>query len=600
MGELSRSAMALQTALDVHGQGSNPLPLPDETLQLAECQLELGSLDDALRRFEAAAEMYRARSDGAGIMKCLQGVASIHSKRGRADLAIKAVEDAGRVPGGGGKDWGVSPQLLSPLKMAEVYFDNGRYDEAINQYDKVLAGGGADSTAAVRALLGCGKSLMRLQNVSAAISKFQLAVQRIEGVWGGGCYVLKDIRNIVLSILMRQGGVGSFLKGECLFNLGEALYENSSHECLVFVVRALAEFQASANRAAEASALTLLAAAQLKFGSGSARDRFGDAERNLQRALDVFIETGDSSAQGDVMFRLGQLYSKNGQYDKGGEYFSKVLTVQTRLGDRRAVALCLKELAAIAALSGDRDGAITRYMEAYEVLRALQDSVGCAEILNNVAVLRSKGGDLEGAISNLKEAAVLMEGRPGLVKCQLNFGTVLASAGRFEEAVAQFNKALDASTMQVNAAASNNLDYLKERAACLSNLGSAYHHLGDAPLAIRQFDEARAIAREAKLPDIEAQALYNKAAALFAAAKTREAIPLFEEAAQVAEGVGECRFDVVYSFDTQRRCIRSNRLSYLTPRCGPSSWRRASGCRDIKGHLNSARGVSDRRRPLGA
>ena len=148
---------------------------------------------------------------------------------------------------------------------------------------------------------------------------------------------------------------------------------------------------------------------------------------NEARNMFALALNGDNS-NARYMFDYGQVYVELGQFEKAQYFFGH------GLGQEPMSAIGNYRLANLYKQFGQMEAALPLYD------RAISADPSFAEAYNNRGGARQMGVDTPGAIADFRRAIEL---KPGLTQAYLNLGRLLDSDGRFEDAAAVYQTALE-------------------------------------------------------------------------------------------------------------------------------------------------------------
>ena len=196
-------------------------------------------------------------------------------------------------------------------------------------------------------------------------------------------------------------------------------------------------------------------ASGVRYALGQTLRRLGDVEaatRELAQAGDVPTRIPDPLINPlATRARSEQFYSMQGaealedeDYESAAGAFRALLEQNPQsFPGYQGLSRSLRAL-------GDVQGAADTLGEALEKGAAEDDAEIRAEILRELALLKSELGRGDGALDHLRRAVEL---QPGHVPTRVRLGDLLARARRFEEAVEQYDRALEAEPEAPGAAA---------------------------------------------------------------------------------------------------------------------------------------------------
>jgi len=392
------------------------------------------------------------------------------------------------------------------MGLGNVYLQQGRWEEAIANYEKALE--------TFRALGDRHGEAQTLTNLGI--------VYRLQGRWEEAiaCYE-KDLE-ICRALGDRQG------EGTTLTNLGNVYQlQGRWEEAIANYEKALEICRALGDRHGEGKALMGLGNVYLQQG------RWEEAIANYEKALEIFRALGDRHGEAQTLGNLGNVYQLQGRWEEAIACYEKALEIFRELGDRQGEALALMNLGNVYQLQGRWEEAIENYEKALEIFRALGDRHGEAKTLNNLGLVYADQGRWEEAIANYEKALEIFRtlgDRHGEGTTLTNLGIVYRLQGRWEEAIACYEKALEIF---------RELGDRQGEALALMNLGIVYRLQGRWEEAIANYEKALEICRALGDRHGEAKTLNNLGLVYADQGRWEEAIANYEKALEIFHELGD-------------------------------------------------------------
>jgi len=209
------------------------------------------------------------------------------------------------------------------------------------------------------------------------------------------------------------------------------------------------------------------------------------------------------------------------------------LTAARRLGDRRAEAETLNNLATADRRAGRNAVARERLELALDLFGRMDDQRGVATVLGSLGVVHHRLGHSAQAIDCHRRALALhqhIDDRRHEAAVLGNLGGVFQELGRYDEALEQFRCALDVFRQ---------VSDRRGEAISIANLGLAYQHLGNDAAAIENHQRALAMHRRNGDRSGEATVLTNLGFTLCRVDRHSEALARQHEALSLAVEFGE-------------------------------------------------------------
>lgn len=156
------------------------------------------------------------------------------------------------------------------------------------------------------------------------------------------------------------------------------------------------------------------------------RGYFSEAKNLLER---VVARTGEvrNNQRGNVLRRLGYIFSLQGQHDEAMKILEKSLEVYEEIGDEKNIAACLNNLGLAAQTKGHHEMAGEYYSRSLEVREKISDMHGICASLNGLGMLAYEKGDYESAkkrFERLLEISKEIKDREGIGIGLNNLGNI--------------------------------------------------------------------------------------------------------------------------------------------------------------------------------
>ncbi len=293
---------------------------------------------------------------------------------------------------------------------------------------------------------------------------------------------------------------------------------------------------------------------------------------NYQEALKFFNQSLQAAERGGFPFGLalsniGIVYRYLGRYRDAVAYLERALRLQKEAGEVSGVGLTLNHLGIVSRARGEYDRALDFYRESLEWRRKAGDRRGEAQTLINMGSIYGDLGQPESAISLSVQALTIAEEigyAAGAGIAQMNIGVEFQHLGRFEEArtrseaaLALFRKINRRTSMadvlliignlrlearDLDGARLSYSEALDIRRALQEpeKQGWALHSLAALALAdnalaeaLSRLDEALALARSSRTPELEFTVRADRARALRALGRNQEAFAEFEASGRI-------------------------------------------------------------------
>ncbi len=218
-------------------------------------------------------------------------------------------------------------------------------------------------------------------------------------------------------------------------------FQASGHypEAIALHTSARQAAQVTRDRSAEATALTNLAATRLR--RGDVRQATGD----LQQALALTRESGDSICAARALHTLGNIGVHQGRYQQAAGYYRQALAVYRRLDDRTGEARTLNNLGAIDELTGRYQEAGAYYRQGLLLYRQTGEQGGEARALGNLGCLHRREGRYPQAAELVERSLAVSRAaadRGAEAYAMTYLGDVRRCQGRYQQAAGHYEQAL--------------------------------------------------------------------------------------------------------------------------------------------------------------
>jgi serine/threonine protein kinase/tetratricopeptide (TPR) repeat protein len=180
--------------------------------------------------------------------------------------------------------------------------------------------------------------------------------------------------------------------------------------------------------------------------------KYDEALKLFKESLQLQIDLHNDSSQGMVLTNIGNTYVAKGDFDNGRTYFEQSLQVREKLKVPGDIADTLHNLAETSVKNGRFDQAQEQYLKALELRRNAGDQKGAALESSGLGTLFADQGRYGAAVSAEQDALKgFQESKEkGFMATEilLDYGSVLALAGRSDEAAKYLSDALSSAREQ--------------------------------------------------------------------------------------------------------------------------------------------------------
>jgi len=238
-----------------------------------------------------------------------------------------------------------------------------------------------------------------------------------------------------------------------------------------------------------------------------------------------------------------RIYHSMDMYDKAMIGFEEVVRISDELGDLRAKAYGLNNMAVIYASRGNYDKGLELHIKVLDIREQLGDLRGKAESLHNIGQIYKERGNYSEALRYYEEVldiVTLKQEEPNKTREQMNNlkikASTLVNIGEVYQNQANYPMALNQMEKALNIV--EKLGDLNLKAVCLGNMSNIYIRQGDFPLALQKYGEALKISKQLGYFSNQANCLNNIAFIHNSKGNYPEALKHFEEALHIMEQLG--------------------------------------------------------------
>ncbi len=324
-------------------------------------------------------------------------------------------------------------RLEGALARAEALIEAAHNEDAASEYESLVPAARATGVAelSVRALLGAGRSQMRLGAVRQALD------------------FLNEARGLVES-----GNFSDLERAEVFYALGVCRYQlNSVQTSLGLLNEALALAERSG-----------LPSDQLRSNILSWRSRcwrrhrdYEAAREDIERALQLAEDANDPRTIGAAYFQASLVADREGHWVLARSYAEKARTAYEELSDKVHVGQLTNNLGGLNFLLGKTDEAIGLLKEAFAIALDTGRDADAAQAVSSLAQIHLRTGSVDQAEEQARHALTLLESAGNedyldeVGNAQLVLGRALLEQDRLDEAEAAFTAA-EASLSQLGSA----------------------------------------------------------------------------------------------------------------------------------------------------
>ncbi len=500
----SQSSQLTPIILAQNSSNSEADRLSNEGLQLFQ-QGTAESLRQALEKWQAARELYRAAGDKGNEAVTLLGMGRINDLLGEKQQALeyyqqalplyRAVSDR-------------SGQAATLNNIGAVYDALGEKQQALEYYEQALPllREVVDRRTEAIILNRIGLIYSSLGEKQQALSYYNQALLLTRAV--------EDIEGeaITLSNI-----------GLVYFDLGE------KQQALEYYHQALPLRRAVGNRRGEAAILT---------GIGLIYSSLGENEQALDyyhQALPALRIVGDRRGEANTLIVIGRIYSSLGEKQQVLDYYHQALPLLREVGGKRQEAATLSNIGAVYSDIGEKQQALDYFNQALLLTRAVRDKGGEGTTLSHIGGVYSDLGENQQALDYFNQALPILRtvgDRGGEAATLNNIGRVYSSLGEKQQALDYFNQAL---------LLSREVGDKGGEAITLTGIGLVYSSLGEKRQAIDYYLQALPLSREVGDKGGEAITLNNIGLVYSFLGEKQQALEYYRQALHLLRAVGDRR-----------------------------------------------------------
>ncbi len=430
-----------------------------------------------------------------------------------------------------------------PWRWGTAVWNWRKVEELVTQQE-----GAGSQEAAEQSLLGLADELEQAPRTqvddSLAIVALiqQLSIQLHSRYWRVGERLyqesLADFRRVI-------GPIGEAM---ALQTLGDLVRRQGRlDEAAHMFERALEIARQTGERTAEGNILGNLGLLAMNNGENE------DAEPYYEQALTIAQQIGDRTSEGNHLSNLGVLAFRQGRLEEAARYYEVALLIHRETGNRAGEILLLHSLGALAIPLGRAAVAARFYERALAIAREIGDRAEEGRILRGVGLLMEQVGRRREARLYYEQAlAIAREIGDRMSEGSIlhNLGWWAANRRIFEEAKLYYAQAL-ALRREVNNRAGE--------ITTLNNIGMLAGFQGQFAEATRYCEQALTIAREIGDRAAEVQSLSNLGSLTHRQKRFEEAERYYKQALGVARDVGDRASEIRWLYTLAMLASRQKR-----------------------------------------
>ncbi|MCB9192052.1 MAG: tetratricopeptide repeat protein [Flavobacteriales bacterium] len=254
-----------------------------------------------------------------------------------------------------------------------------------------------------------------------------------------------------------------------------------------------------------------------------------------QLLYDYAEEQNASVFMADALNLQGLAKEVLGDLNGALEYYDRCKHLYGQAGEKGGTAAVLVNIGSIYESQADYPRALKSYMKSLHIYEELDNQKGVANSYNNIGVLYQGQKEYDKALENFQKGLELFETlgeKRGIANAYQNIGIIHFDRKEYEQAIEFYDKSL---------ALYNELDDKWGAAAALNNKGSVYEAQRSYPDALSSFDESLKLYQALSDKSGVSRTLQNIGNLHNSRGESKAAIPLCQQAYQLAKDVGGVR-----------------------------------------------------------
>jgi adenylate cyclase len=165
-----------------------------------------------------------------------------------------------------------------------------------------------------------------------------------------------------------------------------------------------------------------------------------------KKSLALFEQLGDKKQMASCLNNIAAMYADMGRISDAFDHHERSMRLREQIGDRPGIATTLNNLGLLYFKNEKFSEAMDHYQRSLVIFQEVGDQEGVGTALHNIAGVYQKQGKLALALEHhQKELRIRqqMNDQYGLAGAYNNIGKVLDDQGAFKDALDNFNKALE-------------------------------------------------------------------------------------------------------------------------------------------------------------
>lgn len=387
-------------------------------------------------------------------------------------------------------------------ETGEKFFNEGRYKDAINYYEKSLSKCYGDTECLMSNYNSIGLSYEQLGDNTKSLFYYEKTIE-----------IARKIND--------KEYLGANLSNSGFIYYRQGKYDKA-YQYLEESQRLLSELNQKENLGITLHYL------------GKAAQQLGKLDKALQsfnESLKIGKEINNQGAIAGNLLMIGVVYRDMGQLDKALYYYEEALKIHRQINNPENLSTNLRLIGDSYADRFFPDKAISYYEEALKIQKNNNLKFPLAMTLNSLGTLYNDLNQFEKAIATFKEALTIfkeLNEEPQMATTLNNLGSAYSRMGLFTKAIESYNEALK---IEKRLNRPIPLTYV------LNNLGMLYFKTGNYDKAIYYYNEALKIDRKINNPHFLELRLNNLGAVYLRQKRYRDAEEVFLERAKLEDRI---------------------------------------------------------------
>ena len=173
---------------------------------------------------------------------------------------------------------------------------------------------------------------------------------------------------------------------------------------------------------------------------------YEQARQYFQKALDIFVASGDTYSQASTLHQLGYMVQELREYDQAQQYYQQALDIYVASGDTYSQAITLHQLGYMVQELREYDQAQQYYQQALDIYVAYGDTYSQADTLHQLGIVAQELRDYDQAQQYYQQALdIIVEygDRYSQARTLHELGIVAQELREYAQAQQYYQQALD-------------------------------------------------------------------------------------------------------------------------------------------------------------